>query len=61
MDPAVSSTPHSGHGIRLWSLTWYKSHTPVHFIAMSSSDIPVRNAPVWHVIVREFATLADRS
>ena len=40
MDPAVRSTPYSGHGIRLQSLNRYESLTTVHFSAMASSDIP---------------------
>ena len=59
-DPAMSSTPHSGHGIRLRSLSWYKSPTPVHFSAIASSDIPVCNAPGWQLIVRYFVMLTDR-
>ena len=45
MDPAVSSTPHSGHRIRLRSLARYESPTPVHFSAMAFSDIPACNVP----------------
>ena len=60
MEPTVSSTPHSEHGIRCQSLTWYESPTPVHFNAMASSDLPARNAPGWNIIVRDLATLAAR-
>ena len=60
MDPAVISTPHYGHGIFLWSLTRYESPTPVHFRAMASSDILACNAPGWHAILHDFATLAAR-
>ena len=60
MDPAVSSTSHSGHRIRLRSLTHYKSTTPVHFSTMAYSDIPALNAPGWYVIVRDLVTLPAR-
>ena len=61
MDPMVSSTPHSGHGIHLRSLTRYEYPNPVHFSAMASSDIPICNASVWHVILCDLETLATRS
>ena len=60
MDPAVSSTSHSGHGICVWNLTWYESPTPVHFSAMASSNIPSCNDLGWQFIVRDFATLVAR-
>ena len=60
MEPAVSSTPHSGHGIHFRSITRYDSPTPVHFSAMASSNIPARNAPDWRVIFCDFGTLAAR-
>ena len=60
MDPEVSSTTHSGHVIRLWSIAWYKSPTPMHFSAVAASNIPARNALFWQVIVRDFVTLAAR-
>ena len=60
MEPVVSSTPHSGHGIRLRSLTRYEFLTPVNFSATASSDIPASNVPVWHVIVRDLEKLAAR-
>ena len=61
MYPAVSSTPHSGHGICLCILTWYESPTPVYFSTMASSDIPTRNDLGWNVIVHGFEMLATRS
>ena len=60
MDPAAIFTQHSGHGIRLWSITQYESPTPVHFNVMASSDTPVRNCLGWHLIVHKFVTLAAR-
>ena len=60
METVVSSNQYSGHGIRLWIITWYECPTPMHFSAMASSDIPSRNAPGWQFIVHDFATLADR-
>ena len=60
MDTTVISTPHSWHGIRLRSLARYESPTPVNFSAMASSDIPVRNAPGWHVIMRDLEMLVSR-
>ena len=58
MEPALRSTPHSGHGIRLRIPAWYESPTPVCFSAMASYDIPIRNVPVCHVIVHDLATMA---
>ena len=60
MEPAARSTPQSGHGIRLQSLTQYESPNSVNFSAMASSDIPTHNSPEWHVIVRDLTTLATR-
>ena len=60
MDPAVGSTPHSWHDIRLWCLTRYKTPTPVYFSAMASSEILARNEPVWHVILHDLVTLYTR-
>ena len=58
MDTVVSSIPQSRQDIRLRSINWYESATPVHFITMASSSIPARNAPGWQVIVSDFAMLA---
>ena len=60
VDLTVISSPHSGHGIRLQSLTWYKLPTLVHFRALASSDIPKGSAPGWHVIVRDLVKLAAK-
>ena len=58
MYPTVISTPHSRHNIRLQVITQYESPTPLHFSSMVSYNVPTRNAPGWHVILRDFATLA---
>ena len=60
MEPVVSSTPHSGHMIRLRSIPWYESFAPMHFSAMASYKICARNVPGWHIIVCDLATLAAR-
>ena len=58
IDPVVSSNPHSGQGIRLISLTQYKSPTPVQFSTMACSNIPACNATGSQVILHNFSTLA---
>ena len=60
IDPMVSLTLHSEHGIRCRSLTWYGSATLVHFKSLASAEIPDLSAPGLHVIEQDLETLSAR-
>ena len=60
MDPVVSFTSHSGHGIRLQNLTRWESPTLLHFSSMAYFYISARNDLGWHVIVSDFSMLSAR-
>ena len=58
MDPAVSSTPQSGQGIRLLLCLHYVAPLLVHRRPAASSEILDLSVPGWHVMALEFATFA---
>ena len=46
MYPLASSTPYSGHVVRLRSCSWYDAHAPMHCHHTASSNMLNRSAPV---------------